>query len=281
MGIAFGLIAAICFGLADVAVTQAARRIGVLQALFAIQLFAVFIVGGVLALVGQSPPRSLAVWGFIVGISIINFVGTLLLYRAFAIGTLSLVSPIASGFAVVTAILALATGERPPLLTLVGTALLIVGVIVVSRVRGVEGTSSLAGLPEAVGASLCFGIYFWALNRITPTLGVLWPVWVTRLVQLLCALLVLGVRRPLKLGMTWRTVLLLLAASVLDSGALLAFNLGIGQTYTTITTALTSLYSLVTILLAWLFLHERLRMGQWLAVGVILTGILLVTLATN
>ena len=103
MGLFFGLLAAICFGLADFVVTQATRRVGVLQALFAIQLFGVLIVGGVLALAGQSPPRSLTAWVFIVGISVVNFVGTLLLYRAFAIGTLSLVSPIASGFAVVTA----------------------------------------------------------------------------------------------------------------------------------------------------------------------------------
>ncbi len=278
MGILFGLVAAICFGLADFVVTQATRRIGVLQALAAIQLFGVLVVGGVLALTEVSPPRSLAAWTFMAGISVVNFVGTLLLYRAFAIGTLSLVSPIASGFAVVTAVLALWGGERLPLLTLLGTLLLILGVIVVSRARGSAGSSSLAGLPEAVGASICFGVYFWALNQITPAFGVLWPVWVTRLVQLLCALLVLGVRRSLKLSMKGRVAPLLLAAAVLDSGALLAFNLGIGQTYTTITTALTALYSAVTILLAWLFLHERLRMGQWIGVGITLAGVLLVSI---
>lgn len=277
MSILFGLLAAICFGLADFVVTQVTRRVGVLQALVAIQLFGVLVVGGVLMLTEASPPRSLAAWIFMVGISVVNFVGTLLLYRAFAVGTLSLVSPIASGFAVVTALLAFWEGERPPLLPLVGMLLLILGVIVVSRVRGNAGSSSFAGFPEAAGVCICFGVYFWALNRITPTFGVLWPVWVTRLVQLLCALLVLGARRSLKLRMRGQTVPLLLVAAVLDSGALLAFNLGIGQTYMTITTALTSLYSAVTILLAWLFLHERLQTGQWIGVGVILAGVLLVS----
>lgn len=121
MSILFGLLAAICFGLADFVVTQVTRRVGVLQALVAIQLFGVLVVGGVLMLTEASPPRSLAAWIFMVGISVVNFVGTLLLYRAFAVGTLSLVSPIASGFAVVTALLALWEGERPPLFPLVGT----------------------------------------------------------------------------------------------------------------------------------------------------------------
>jgi drug/metabolite transporter (DMT)-like permease len=277
MGILFGLVAALCFGLADFVVTQATRRTGVLQALLAIQLFGVILVGGVLVIAQASPPRSLDAWIFMIGISVVNFVGTLLLYRAFTIGTLSLVSPIASGFAVVTAVLALWTGERPSLLPLLGTLLLIVGVIVVARFRESTAPSSLAGLPEAVGVTICFGVYFWALNRITPTFGVLWPVWITRLVQLLCALLILGSRRSLKLSIQRPMTLLLFAAAVLDSSALLAFNLGIGQTYTTIATALTSLYSAITIVLAWLFLHERLRTGQWIGVGVILAGVLLVS----
>src|SRR5262249_19480258 len=151
--------------------------------------------------------------------------------------------------------------------TLGGALLLVLGVIVVSRVRGSTGSSSLAGLPEAVGATVCFGVYFWALNRITPTLGALWPVWITRLVQFPCALLVLGVRGPLRLRMIGRMAPLLFIVAVLDSGAMLSFNLGIGQTYTTITTALASLYSAVTVFLAWMFLHERLMTGQWVGVG--------------
>lgn len=278
MGIIFGLLAALCFGLADFVVTQATRRVGVLQALFAIQLFGVLVVGGVLLVMRQVPPLSSAIWGEMVVISVINFAGTLLLYRAFAIGTLSLVSPIASGFAVVTAILAFALGERPPILTLVGTLLLILGVIVVSRMSGRSSTTVLTGIPEAVGAMFCFGLYFWALNHVTPTLGVFWPVWTTRLVQLICALIALRLRGPFKAEMTWRTAALLLSAAILDSGALLSFNLGIGQTYTTITTALASLYSVVTVLLAWLFLRERLNTGQWAGVGAILVGVLLVSI---
>ena len=278
MGILFGLLAAVCFGLADFVATHATRRIGVLRSLAAIQLLGVFVVGAVLLVAQHAPPLDPSVWGIAVGISIVNFIGTLLLYRAFTIGTLSLVSPIASGFAVVTAVLAFSSGERPPVLPLVGTALLVVGVIVVSRTRNTSNARALAGVPEALGASLCFGFYFWMLNSVTPTMGAFWPVWITRLVQLLCALLVLAVRGPFELRPLWKSSPLLLIATVLDSGALLAFNLGIGQTYTTITTARTSLYSAVTVLLAWLFLRERLSSGQWAGVGVILAGVLLVSM---
>jgi hypothetical protein len=54
-------------------------------------------------------------WPFILGaaaVGLITLGGAGLLYRAFAIGKLALVSPIASAFAAVTAMLAIAAGER-------------------------------------------------------------------------------------------------------------------------------------------------------------------------
>lgn len=279
MGIIFGMIAAFGFGASDFLVTQVTRRVGVLKAMLVIQLFGVLIIGTILAVTQQFPPLQWSIWGLMVVISIINFVATMLLYRSFAIGTLSIVSPIASGFAVVTAVLSLMFNrENLPTLTLVGTPLLIVGVIVVSRVPGTSGAPSFAGIPEALGAAIGFGIYFWAINRITPTLGVFWPVLVVRLVQLIGVLIVLGIRGRSENKWTWRVAPLLLMAAVLDSSALLAFNLGVGQTYATITTALTSLYSAVAVLLAWLFMRERLSRGQWIGVGVVLVGVLLVSM---
>jgi len=70
----------------------------------------------------------------------------------------------------------------------------------------------------------------------------------------------------------------LIAAAVLDTSATLAFNLGVDSGYTTTTTALTALYSAVTILLAWMILRERLARMQWAGVGVVMAGVFLVSL---
>ena len=48
--------------------------------------------------------------------------------------------------------------------------------------------------------------------------------------------------------------------------------------YVSIVTAVASLFSVVTLLLAGLVLRERLRAVQWVGVAVILAGILLVSL---
>jgi drug/metabolite transporter (DMT)-like permease len=279
MSILYGLSAAFFFGVADFFATKSARRVGVLRTLLAVQLFGLVAMTAVILVKRESPSGSSAAWIEMTLISVVSFVGVLFLYRAFAIGTLSLVSPIASGFAVVTAGLALASGERPPGLALVGALLLIAGVTVVTR-SGSQGGATIAGVPDAIGATVCFGVYFWALGELTPELGVYWPVIVTRIVELVLALGLMLVQPPPSIPTTELKGALpyFFAAAVLDTAALLAFNLGVDSAYTTTTTALTSLYSAVTVLLAWSLLRERLARAQWAGVGVVLAGVFLVSL---
>lgn len=276
----FGLIAAFCFGLSDFIVTQATRKLQTLPALLGIQFIASLLLGGYILIQSTSTPDALPlVWMSMIGISVVNFVGTLLLYRAFEKGTLSIVSPIGSGFAVVTAMLAFAGGERLPFNSIIGVILLIVGVLTVTRsIQGDRQQVTLAGIPEAVIASICMGIYFWAIGFITPYLGVIFPVLITRIVQFFCALLLIrvkGIQFP-HIGLS--TGMILVVAALLDTGALLSFNKGQAVDYTTSMTALTSLYSVITILMAGWILKEKLIKTQWMGIGIILCGVIIVSI---
>jgi drug/metabolite transporter (DMT)-like permease len=278
MSVLYGLSAAAFFGTADFFATKSARRVGVIRTLLAVQIVGLVAMIAVVLIKGELPKGSASAWLEMALIAVVSFGGVLLLYRAFAIGTLSLVSPIASGFAVVTAGLALAAGERPPGLAVAGALLLMAGVIVVTR-SGDAGAASIAGVPEAIGATVGFGIYFWALGELTPELGVYWPVIVTRFVELILAVALIWLRPPSPIpNSALRSALpLFLAAAGLDTAALIAFNLGVDSAYTTTTTALTSLYSAVTVLLAWGLLRERLARMQWAGVGVVMAGVFLVS----
>ncbi|MCL9659664.1 DMT family transporter [Paenibacillus hunanensis] len=276
----FGLIAALCFGLSDFIVTQATRKLQTLPALLGIQFIASLLLGGYILIQSTSTPNALPlVWMSMIGISVVNFVGTLLLYRAFEKGTLSIVSPIGSGFAVVTAMLAFAGGERLPFNSIVGVVLLIVGVLTVTRsIQSNRQQVTLAGIPEAVIASICMGIYFWAIGFITPYLGVILPVLITRIVQFFCALLLIRVKGIQFPRISLSTGMILVVAALLDTGALLSFNKGQAVDYTTSTTALTSLYSVITILMAGWILKEKLIKTQWMGIGIILCGVIIVSI---
>ncbi|MBR0638854.1 DMT family transporter [Bacillus safensis] len=278
----FGLIAAFCFGLSDFMVTQATRKVQTLPALLGIQFIASLLLG--VFVLTQSPHIDkssipIMAWLGIAGISVINFIGTLLLYRAFEKGTLSIVSPIGSGFAVVTAILAFVGGERLPFNSIIGVILLIIGVFTVTRSSNKAGQQvTLSGIPEAIIASICIGFYFWTIGYITPHLGVILPVLITRIIQFFCAFVLLRVKRIQLPRISLSIGMVLVVAALLDTGALLSFNMGQAVDYTTSTTALTSLYSVVTILMAGLILKEKLIKSQWAGIAIILLGVMIVSI---
>lgn len=269
---------AVCFGTADFSVTRASRRIGPLRALYLIQVVGLIALLLLAVVRGEGVPAWSGTWAWMIALGVVDFAGMYLLYRAFTVGALSIVSPIAAGYAVVTGLLALSLGERPPGLVLFGAAVLVVGVIVVARGSG-GSAATLTGVPEALFAALFLGVFFWGMDGLTDEWGWLWPVIMNRLVQLVCAIVVLARSNG---GLSLRpepgTGRLLLAAALLDTGALVSFNLGLEQSYTTTTTALGSLYSAVAVVLAWLFLQERLAPKQWTGIVTILAGVLLVSL---
>ena len=75
-------------------------------------------------------------------------------------------------------------------------------------------------------------------------------------------------------GVFWPWVV---GVAVLDTAANVAYNLGITVSLTAVVSVISSLFSAVTVLLAWVFLRERLARWQWAGVGAILVGILLVS----
>jgi len=276
MGVLFGLIAAFGWGAGDFVISRIARKIGPLPTLLYVQLAGLLAIGLVL-LVRRDPfPTDFGVWARAAGVNMLNVVGTLCLYRALAVGTLAIVSPLAASFAVVTALLAVLGGERLAPATLLGVAVVVGGVIVVARAPGASA-ASLEGVPAAFGAALCYGIFFYLLVPVTASMGIAWPVLVARILTGATAALLLLVRREQPLQLTPRLVGAMLLATSLDTLGFLAYNSGISTAYVSVVTAMASIFSAVTVLLAWIFLRERLAPSQWAGVAAVLAGVLLVS----
>lgn len=286
MGILFGLTSALLWGLGDYLVTHLARRVGTVRAMVYIQSLSLLMWVLVLALRPAVPAGDASIWAIAVGTGICHVIGLALVYRAFEVGTLSLVSPISSSFAVVTAILALLSGERPHALALVGAMLLFVGIVLATRSPGSSSTrgAGLAGIPHALGSALGFGTMFWLFYFfVQPELGYVWPLIVLKTMATGSALLARAYRRsdalPVVAASPTAAVWGLAAAAAgADTLAWLAYIRGTDTAFATIVTALASLFSVVTILLAWLLLRERLAPNQWLGVVIVLLGVFLVSL---
>jgi drug/metabolite transporter (DMT)-like permease len=286
VGVVFGLCAAIFWGLGDFLITHLTRRVGTSIALVTIQVFS--LLGWVMWVTARpsTPTASLALWGIVVATAICHVLGLVFVYRAFQVGTLSIVSPISAGFAVVTAVLALSTGERPPLTAMGGAGLLLLGVVLATRAPSDPQAPrpSLIGVPEAILSALAFGTMFWLFSFfVEPRMGYGWPLVLLKTMAVSSSLLALMAQRrqekkSLRITLGLGAVLLALGAALADTLAWLTYIWGSATGYATVVTALASLFSVITVLLAWRFLRERLAPHQWAGVGVILVGILFVSI---
>ncbi len=276
MGVLFGILAALCWGGGDFLIMSLTRRVGDVRALGWSQIVSLVLWLGMLFAFGGTPfdARSLATVLFA---AVLHVVGLKLTYRAFEVGTLSLVSPLASGFAVVTAVLALAFGKGPAALALVGAALLVTGIGVATAAQG-SGPRTLKGVPEAIGSAVAFGGMFYLFDGITSNVGYVGPLVVLKTLASLTFCLpqrkaVLDLKE-----LTTSTAALVVAVSLADTLAWVAFIFGMRSESVSIVTAVASLFSVVTIVLAGFVLRERLRPAQWAGVAAILAGVLVVSL---
>lgn len=209
------------------------------------------------------------VWGLLSGVA--QAFGVWWFYAALGSGPISVVSPL-------TAILVagipvgfgLALGERPGVIALVGVALALAAVVLVSReatdedVRPHRFTVKVAWL--TVGAGVAFGMNFVVLDQVPPE-AELWPLVFGRIAATAIVLLAAVVTANLVLE---RGIPLRLAvfAGVLDTIANVATLLALQSAMLSLAGVLIALYPAATVLLAILVLRERVT--RWQAIGMVL-----------
>ncbi len=298
MAVLFGLLGAFSWAGADFLARHVSRLIGPIRTFILAQcvgLSALTIYLAItrdphwrLAITLAGPARRADDWAMLA--AILNIVGSISLYRAFAIGKMALVTPIAASYPGLTVVLALASGERLKASSTVGIPLILFGimlaVIPIARAAaqsaeiaprsGVHG--SHAGVGWALAAAFCFGFAFWVLGfHVTPTLGGVVPIWIIRLAG---ATLIVGLAARRKSrpvlppgGVRWP----LAASAVLDTAGFVATTFGLATGRVSVVTVLTSLFGVVIILLSWVLLKERLHWRQWCGVALIFAGVALVS----
>lgn len=302
-GILLGLTAALGWGTADFMARFGSRRVGAYRTLHYMQFFGFIALTVCLAATGHwshyFPRAGREAWAWAVLAGLLNTFSGLALYRSFELGVLAIVAPIAASYPVLTVMLSLESGERLTPAHAAGLAAAIVGVILAAVTfsstnsgtsAGVEipGTHHrkhlLRGVPWALGAAIGFGFLFWVLGfRVMPVFGGFASVWVIRLVTFsTLTLLAVPLRLPAVAGQQvsipkGSTLWLLAGIGLMDTAAFIANNLALKHAEVAIASVLSSLYGAVTVLLAALFLREKLEKTQWAGVVLIFLGIALVS----
>jgi drug/metabolite transporter (DMT)-like permease len=203
-------------------------------------------------------------------------VGLACFYRALAVGTMSVVSPVAACGALVPFALALATGERPSSLVVGGAVAALAGAVLASlEEHRANEPARRRGALLAVAAAVSLGLFVYFIGlagRHGDTLSALVGARVGSLTLLVAA----AVASRSALRLTRRDLPAVALLGLLDTTANGLFVLASARGYLSIVSVLGSLYPVVTVLAAHVLLGERVSRAQRLGVGLALAGVAVV-----
>lgn len=319
MGIALGLGAALTWGLADYFAALASRGVGALRVVLGFHLFALIPLTILVLATDGLDHLTLGELAVFVAVGAVGWVSYLAFYGALAIGPISVLSPIVSGYAAVTVLLAvLIAGDRLSAAQAVAVGITVAGAMLASAdvreiVRAKLKRRSALGIALALCAMALLGAFVFGVSYYRDRLGWLGPIFLARAfatVFVVAHVLAGGGATPgstetipetdavaagggplasgavalepeVRRVRPRRELLGLMALlALLDTGGYVCFNLGVGQAATAIVAAAAAPYAIVPIAMGITLFGERPTRAQWLGVGCVIAGVVVLGAVT-
>jgi drug/metabolite transporter (DMT)-like permease len=261
MAALLALLSAATYGVGDFCGGMAARRIAASSVVLWSHLVGLVLLLASTAFVSGTATGGDLLIGAIGGLC--GAAGVGLLYKGLSVGPMSVVAPITALLsAAVPVVAGYVEGERPGASAVVGMALALVAIVLVSAEgEGSLRPSDLRGVTFALGAGLGFGFFFVALSHTGEDAG-MWPLVAARgaSVSVLAVAALVGVvsRRPPAPGSRALTV----TAGALDAQANVLYLLAVREGLVSVVSVLAALYPVTTVVLARVVLHERFHRAQ-------------------
>lgn len=254
MGPFFALSAGCFFGAGDFLGGFASRRAPAVLVLAASQLVGLIGVATWLVLASDPlPPRSDLLAA--AGAGVAGSLGILALYSGLSIGAMAIVAPVSAMSPAVPLIADVAQGKTPQTLQLIGMAVAVTGVVILSRDSGKGTARFAAGFGLALVAALCFGLFDIGLDAGSDT-SVPWAAATTRLAgSVLAIITAVAMRRSA--GPLFAIAPIVLLIALFDTAGNVAFALASTRGLVSVAATLSSLYPVVTVALAVALLGER------------------------
>jgi uncharacterized membrane protein len=205
---------------------------------------------------------------------------TVLLYWGLARGPVNVVAPIVAAHPVlVLLVYVVFAGIQPLAIQWVAMAATIVGVVMVAggsdKAKDTDPGSRLElriTLLIALASSLAYAVLVIAGQAAVVVYGEVQTLWLGRLASLAMLFFLYGARRDTPhLSIRWWPFLTL--QGMLDASAYLAFFAGSRGQNPEVAMVVASAFGVVTVLLAWVFLKERISAFQWLALVLVFGGV--------
>src|SRR4051812_32438384 len=277
VAVLLGLMVAASFGSGDFLGGRTSARSSTPGVLLIVQVTAMLAAVAVAVVVSADVSTSDLMYGGAAGA--LNVVALGLLYLGLASGRMGVVAPVT---AVVAAIIpvtyGLVHGERPSNLVYAGIVMSVLAGALIGVTSDKHATDgSRRAVLIALGAGACFGSSFVFYARTSPESG-MWPIFSARVASVTLVVgfvLILRARRTVVFP-SGNDRYVSMAGGVLDVTGSTLILIAIREDLIVTVTPVAALAPGVTVLLAWLFLHERISRIQLGGLAVALTGLALI-----
>lgn len=270
--VGLALVSAISWGTSDFGGGLLGRRAPLLGVLIATQ-GAGFLIALAITVIRAEPLLHGGDLGLTIAAGLLASVGVGALYGGLARGRMGIVAPVAAVLTAVTpALIGMGLDGVPSIVVIAGMALAVIAVIVVSVVPD-PGSDRPSGLPFAIVAGLSLGLLGFVLSRVGDA-WLLAPLALIRGVQILVFVVVIAAgRRAWRLPAgAWPLALGVGAVDLVGNVAFLTASRGT----LSIAAVVSSLYPVVTVLLAATILREQMTASHAAGVALALVAVAMI-----
>lgn len=273
--LALGLLAAVCWGFHDICVRFLSQKTSISACIFTVILTGLLFHFILTLSTGTLQPLPAQAVNLSIGAGVCFTIATFGLYFAFERGPVRLVAPLIAGYPILSVSWAVFQGNPVSALQWLAVVAIIGGVSCVAALSDTSdqdfpaiGPTILFAVVAAAGfaGTFAFGQSAAALSHEMPS------TLVTRVAALLLVVVLLfAFKQPFWAG---RRALPWLVAMGLADGIALMCVLSAGKLenakYASVSS---SLFGMLTVVLAWLFLKERMTTAQWIGCAVAFAGV--------
>lgn len=282
----YGLAAALGWGLADFGGAVVSRKLGSLRTVLLSQVCTAAVMSALLIAGRHRIGVLIPLLGWVAVNGVVGAAAYASHYRALQLGPVAVVSPIGAVYALVGLVLAVVLlGERPGGLAVAGALVTVSGVMLASADlrRLLEGTHERApGLPLAVLSAFLFGVAGFILAWLSKEVGWVVGLWSSRAAQVVAlgaVGLALDRRSPRPPGPVRGSGLVgALAVGLADLLGVVTYSAGAERGFVSIVVVASSVFPLIAVALSVLLLGERPVANQYVGVGLVAVGLMLLGL---
>jgi drug/metabolite transporter (DMT)-like permease len=276
----FGLGAALGWGAGDFTGGLASRKTGAYRTVLYGEIIGIFVLFFVIMAFGEPFPNTRS-WMFAMLAGALGTMGLILLYHSMTLGLMSIAAPVS---ALLAAVLPVVVGifreGLPEWITFIGFGFALFAVWMISQGEGgiTDILSHLTDLKLPLLAGIGFGSYFVFMHEATNTGATIWPMVASRcggLILITTYMLITRASWKVEDSSAWPIITL---NGILDISGNVFFILASQSGRLDVASVLSSLFPGATVMLAWIFLKERLTRNQWIGIVSALIAILLMTM---